>query len=167
MSDITVAPTVTVTGSRRPKPSRSTTVSPSSVCDASSEPITIAGIIAYPNTSPTEVPRSSGSTVVTIPRAIERLRARRNNARSISKPAKNISSSFPSSARKSAIGRSVPKMPRTYGPIITPPSNKPTAPGTCRRRERRGMVTSITIPIANLASTGSVKRWSRMKLMVK
>ena len=51
------------------------------------------------------MPSTRGSTVVVMPKAIERLRARRNSARSISRPAKNISSSLPSSAMKSAIGQ--------------------------------------------------------------
>jgi hypothetical protein len=44
--DMTVAPTVTVTGSEPPRPSRLTTGRPRRVCEASSEPITSPGIAA-------------------------------------------------------------------------------------------------------------------------
>jgi hypothetical protein len=96
--------------------------------------------------------------VVVTQDALKASQARRNSARSMSRPAKNISNNLPSSAIKSAIGRSMLKKPRTYGPTMTPPSSRPTAAGTCRRRQNLGMVTSITIPSANFASTGSVTR---------
>jgi len=44
VSDMTVAPTAIVTGSARERPSLVIVGSPRSVCDASSEPTTIAGI---------------------------------------------------------------------------------------------------------------------------
>jgi hypothetical protein len=92
-----------------------------------------------------------------MPKAIERLRTRWNSARSISRPTKNINSSLPSSAKKSAIGRFVLKKPRTYGPTMTPPSNSPTTSGTCTRRHSRGMLTSIKRVSANLPRADRVR----------
>jgi hypothetical protein len=43
VSDITVAPTVIVTGSRSISPNRAMVGNPRRVCDASNDPITIAG----------------------------------------------------------------------------------------------------------------------------
>ena len=68
MSDITVAPTVTVMGSSRVSPSRATIGNPKSVCDASSEPMTMAETVGYPNSNPTAVPNSNGMEVVRRPR---------------------------------------------------------------------------------------------------
>jgi hypothetical protein len=84
-------------------PSCLTIVNASSVCEASSDPKTMAVMVWYPKCSPTAVPRASGMLVVKRPNVIDLLRARRNSARSISSPAKNMSNSFPISAKKSAI----------------------------------------------------------------
>src|SRR6516162_7447962 len=65
VSDTRVAPTVTTTGSVPRAPRRLTIGKDSKVCEASSEPMTMAGMIAYPNASPNAVPSNCGTTVVT------------------------------------------------------------------------------------------------------
>jgi len=73
------------------------------------------------------------------------------------KPAKNIRSGLPRSAWESAIGRTLPKRLRTYGPTITPRSSNPIVAGIWR--ERRGDNDKHHHrPAANFASTGIVNR---------
>ena len=72
VSDRTVAPIVTMTGSSWIAPSRRMIDRPSRVWDARSDPMTIAGMMAYPKASPKRVPRNNGTAVVTRPKMIER-----------------------------------------------------------------------------------------------
>jgi len=60
-----------------------------------------------------------------------RFRARPNRLKMISRPARHHSS-LPNSARKSAIGRTLPKMSRTYGQP-KPAKQQTTGTGTCNR----------------------------------
>ena len=126
VSDIIVAPNVTTIGSRRLTPSLVTMDDPSSVWEASSDPTTIAGNTAYPSQWAASVPNSNGIVVVTSPNTIERNILCRNSVRLISNPAKNISSSMPSSEKNSATGCSRGKTSSMCGPRITPLSSSPT-----------------------------------------
>src|SRR5262249_11783547 len=63
VSDMTVAPIVTITGSSRVAPSRATMARASNVWDASSDPITMAGMTANPKMMLNAVPRTSGKAV--------------------------------------------------------------------------------------------------------
>ena len=62
-----------MTGSSRMAPRRRMIERPSRVWDASSDPMTIAGMMAYPKASPNKVPRSNGTVVVTRPKMIDRV----------------------------------------------------------------------------------------------
>jgi hypothetical protein len=95
--------------------------------------------------------------VVKSPKMIDRVWALRNKAISISSPAENISSNFPSSAKKSAIGRCSPKKPSTCGPKITPKSSSPTIGGSPMRPASRGTPTMAAMITANFARSGSAR----------
>src|SRR5271165_4313338 len=125
VSDMTVAPTVTVTGSSRVSPSSVIIGSARRVCEASSDPNTTAVTGWYPNHIPTAMPRASGMPVVKRPKMIDRVRARRKRARSISSPAKNMSSSFPRSAKKFATAGCTGKTPDDMGANHDPAEQKP------------------------------------------
>src|SRR5271166_3744866 len=162
VSDMTVAPTVTVTGSSRVSPSSVIIGSARRVCEASSDPNTTAVTGWYPNHNPTAVPRASGMLVVKRPKMIDRVRARRKRARSISRPAKNMSNSFPRSAKKFATAGCSGNTPITWGPITTPQSKSPTTAGSRSFRDSGGTPTMIAIPKANFARFGKASACARM-----
>jgi hypothetical protein len=66
--------------------------------------MTIAGTAAYPKSNPTPVPNNNGVRVVRMPKKYNLFLALSKRERSTSKPAKNISSNFPISEKKPAMG---------------------------------------------------------------
>ena len=95
--------------------------------------------------------------VVKMPKTIARACALRKRTMSTSRPAENINSSLPSSAKKLTMGLSSPNNPRTYGPRTTPKSSNPTISGSLRRRASGGTPARIAMTMANFARGGSAK----------
>src|SRR5579864_2215856 len=112
---------------------------PSSVWDAIKEPINTAANQPYPASKPTPAPTARGMENVSNPNANDRRPVRRNWDRSISSPTKNINSSLPTSAKNSATGAALGRVPRPLGPRATPASNNPTPGGIRIRRQIGGM----------------------------
>ncbi len=118
----------------------------------------------------TSVPSSRGTLVVTTPKPSERKIFCRNSVRLSSSPAKNISSSMPTSEKNCRTGCCWGKISSTCGPNSTPARSSPTASGRWMRRDTRGMMTISIMQSANLANTGRTStalcRYSRKDMRV-
>ena len=133
---------VTVTASFPITPSRLAMGYPSNVWGAKMEPISKDVFQPKPNNRPTNRPPARDDTKINNPKPRERCRVLRNLARSISRAITNIRYIFPISANSSMVSVSASSIPRTLLPSTIPANNSPTSPGSLRRSNRLGRVST-------------------------
>jgi len=106
-----------------------------------------------------------GQANVRRPKAAALFRARWNCVKFTSKPAKNISRSLPSSAKKLTTFPSGLRTANTFGPRMTPARIYPTGRGRCRRSMRFGTSVSINVSAKDV-KIGKAKKFQRVPLRV-
>src|SRR6516164_51310 len=112
------------------------------------------------------MPARKGMEKVTEPNTNERFPVRRNWARSISNPAKNIISSLPISEKNMATGAALGRVCRPLGPRATPASNSPTTGGTPTRRQSGGTSKNIASTREKRTSRGKWTSGSEEAIMI-
>ena len=130
------------------------------VCDASSDPISIAVSHEYPNKRADISPTDNGMANVASPYVIDLWPVRLNCCISISSPAKNMTMSLPTSARNFIVEPSGEISSNPLGPRIIPPMINPTNPGRRKRSNIRGrnkmmIITSMNVVSGSMGSIGS------------
>ena len=151
VSVMTVPPPATPTARSRRRPCSWTIGYATSVCEAQSDPKSIAVAKPYPNGSTSAIPRTNGSVNVNAPNVMAARRLAWNSSRSSSRPARNMSTRIPRSPSDSTTpSRST--QPSTNGPTRSPPRIIPTRPGRPIRSTSSGPRRMTAVETKNVHS---------------